>query len=134
MSKIIRAVIAWFADTANRRWLYTCVGPAMLLLVGLGYVAPEHVEVWLNLAQALLGLTASVASAVNASAAWRLWLYSVAAAASLALVVFNVIPSTTASLSLAFLAALLSTTQSSVALGHMPKALPPGTQVEDGGH
>lgn len=134
MSKIIRAVIAWFADTANRRWLYTCVGPAMLLLVGLGYVAPEHVEVWLNLAQAILGLTASVASAVNASAAWRLWLYGVAAAASLALVVFNVIPSTTASLGLAFLAALLSTTQSSVALGHMPKPLPAGPQIEDGGH
>ena len=65
MSKIIRAVIAWFANTANRRWLYTCVGPAMLLLVGLGFVTPEHVDVWLNLAQALLGLTASVASAVR---------------------------------------------------------------------
>lgn len=132
MLNLIHAVIAWFAIVAHRKHLYQVTIPAIALLVALGVIAPAQVEAWLTLAQALLGLTAGVLAAANASAAWRWWLYSYAAGVSGMLVVLTILPATTASLGLTVVAAALSITGSGVGLAHLPATPPPGPQLQDG--
>jgi hypothetical protein len=133
MRNLIPAVIAWLRVIAHRRHLYQVAIPAIALLAAVGVIAPAHVEAWLALAQALLGVTAGVLAAANASAAWRWWLYSVAAGVSGVLVILTILPSTTASLLLTVVSAALSITGGGVSLAHLPKTPPPGPQLQDGG-
>lgn len=132
MSRFVAALIAWFAVVDHRKRLYQVIIPTIALLVGVDLIAPEQAPALLTLAQAVLGLTAGVLAAANASAAWRWWLYAVAAAVSGVLVVLTILPSTTASLLLTILAAALSITGGGVSLANLPKTSPPGPQIQAG--
>lgn len=46
-------------DPAVRRWLYGIIAAAIPVLVIAGVIGPDDVQVWLNLAAAILGLGAA---------------------------------------------------------------------------
>ncbi|MBI1379431.1 MAG: hypothetical protein GC157_18430 [Frankiales bacterium] len=134
MPRLIAVLIAWFAVVDHRKRIYQVVRVAAPLLAALGIITGDAISVWLFLAQAVLGLTAGVLGAANASAAWRWWVYSIGAAASALLVLFGVLDAATVGLALPVLAAVLSVTGTTISLGNLPAAVTDELQWQDGGH
>jgi hypothetical protein len=46
----------WVPDPAIRKWIYGWVLAIAPILVALGTISPDHVQLWLNLAAAILGV------------------------------------------------------------------------------
>jgi hypothetical protein len=55
----------WIPDPAVRRWLYGVVVAMIPVLVLFGLISPESVQLWLNLAAAILGLGTTALATVN---------------------------------------------------------------------
>jgi hypothetical protein len=55
----------WIPDPAVRRWLYGVVVAMIPVLVLFGLISPESVQLWLNLAAAVLGLGTTALATVN---------------------------------------------------------------------
>lgn len=55
----------WVPDPAVRKYLYGVVVAMIPVLVGFGLVSPEQVQLWLNLAGAVLGLGTTVLAVAN---------------------------------------------------------------------
>ena len=55
----------WIPDPAVRRYLYGVVAVMIPILVGFGVISPEQVQLWLNLAAAVLGLGATALALPN---------------------------------------------------------------------
>lgn len=59
----------FFSNPTNRRWIYGVISAAIPVLVGLGFMAGEDSQMWMNLAAAVLGLSASTLALPNTPAA-----------------------------------------------------------------
>jgi hypothetical protein len=55
----------WIPDPAVRRWLYGVVVAMIPVLVLFGLISPESVQLWLNLAAAILGLGTTALATAN---------------------------------------------------------------------
>lgn len=55
----------WVPDPAVRRYIYGVVVALIPVLVGFGLISPEQVQLWLNLAAAVLGLGATALALPN---------------------------------------------------------------------
>ena len=55
----------WIPDPLIRRYIYGVVLAFIPILVGFGVISPEQVQLWLNLAAAVLGLGATALALPN---------------------------------------------------------------------
>ncbi|MEW1813286.1 hypothetical protein AB0284_21595 [Pseudarthrobacter phenanthrenivorans] len=55
----------WIPDPIIRKYLYGVVLAMIPVLVAFGFISPEQVQLWLNLAAAVLGLGTTVLATAN---------------------------------------------------------------------
>jgi hypothetical protein len=55
----------WIPDPTIRKYLYGVVLAMIPVLVAFGLISPDQVQLWLNLAAAVLGLGTTVLAAAN---------------------------------------------------------------------